>query len=99
MDESYIDYEWMIQALSPNQRHVLDLIAINEDRGHHPRTLESLERRHLIVARDELLGGRFPVRIKRYDVPTPVHMAWCALCAKEVEAAGGIEAIEAKYAS
>jgi hypothetical protein len=67
-------------ALTEPQRHVLGAIAVNMDSGHHPATLRKLMELGLIEEYEETLGGRFPVRIKRYVVPLPVHIAWCEWC-------------------
>jgi hypothetical protein len=68
--------------LTPRQEQVLGQIAIGIDGGHHPRTLEALERRGLIEGRDEvipLLRGRLTIR--RYVMPIAAHIAWCEWCA------------------
>lgn len=70
--------------LTPNQREVLDQIGINNDLGHHPRTLDSLERRGLIESRTQIdHSGRFPLELKRYEMPLHVHYAWCAWCSQQ----------------
>jgi hypothetical protein len=49
------------------------------DKGHRPRpnvnTVEGLMRRNLLI---EHARGNPP--IYEYEVPTDVHMAWCAYC-------------------
>jgi hypothetical protein len=67
-----------IQTLTPRQQHVLGCIAMNEDGGHHPRTLRVLLDTGLIEASTETLGGRWPVRVTRYHTPLFVHLAYCA---------------------
>lgn len=74
-----------ISELTKRQRDVLLQISMNCDQFHHPRTLKALEDRGFIVGRDEVLGGRFPVRIRRYDVPLPVHIAVCEWASKHVK--------------
>lgn len=71
-------------VLSPQQRDVIDQIGCNIDIGHHPRTLDSLERMGLIESFNEVLGGRFPIRVKRYEMPLWVHIQWCEWCSREV---------------
>lgn len=72
-------------ALTEKQREVLGEIAVNQDGGHHRRTLESLQRKGFIVSVDEVLGGRFPVHIKRWYTPVHVHIAWCEWCSLQGE--------------
>jgi hypothetical protein len=79
----------IIDKLSNKQRHVLGMIAMNEDGGHPPRTILSLLKLNLIVAYKEQMVGkgksvvdRIPLTVTRYDVPTPVHIAWCEWCSK-----------------
>lgn len=63
----------IIEGLSEKQRHVLGMIAINEDQGHPPTTIHSLVKKQLIQAFKEQ-GKTF------YAVPIPVHIAWCEWC-------------------
>lgn len=79
-----VDYRSLIEGLTEKQREVLGMIAMNQDGGHHPRTMEALMKRGLIEQYDEILGGRFPVRIKRYALPIYVHIAWCEWCSVNV---------------
>lgn len=73
-------------GLTANQRRVFEAIAINEDGGHHPKTLRVLLNRGLIVAAEELdQRGWPPLMITRYHVPLPIHMKWCAWCAGREE--------------
>ena len=76
-----------IMALPKRQRDALIQIALNCDAVHHPRTLAALEQKGLIVGRDEVLGGRFPVTIRRFDTPLSVHIAVCEWCSTQ-EASG-----------
>lgn len=73
------------EGLNAKQTEALGLIAIGQDSGHHPRTLEALVRRGFIVERKETLRGRFPVVISRYSVPFDVHYRWCQWCGKGME--------------
>ena len=68
------------KKMTEAQQKVFEQICCNNDKGHHPRTLDSLERKGLIESYKEKLGGRFPVTIKRYNVPIVVHMEWCKWC-------------------
>jgi hypothetical protein len=67
----------VIQTLTPRQQHVLGCIAMNEDRGHPPRTVKALLSKGLIEATTETLGGRWPVTVARYTTPVFVHLAYC----------------------
>lgn len=81
------DFEAIIRKLTKAQRAVLDAIAVNDDRGHHPRTCEALVRKGLVEERREVLpNGAFPIIIKRYDMPIAAHMAWCNVGASEYDA-------------
>jgi hypothetical protein len=72
-----------IAKLPKRQRDVLAQVCVNNDAGHHPATLEALERKGFLRSYGETLGGRFPVRIKRYAVASiAVHMAWCQWCSR-----------------
>lgn len=44
-----------------------------------PQTMAKLLQRGLAAEREVMFLG---VRIKAYDVPLPVHMAWCRRCAE-----------------
>ena len=72
-------------GLTKPQQAVFEQIATGNDAGHHPKTLESLEAKGFIVSSDQTLGGRFPVKIKRYSVPWNVHYLWCQWCAETVQ--------------
>lgn len=69
-----------IKSLRPNQRHVLDCIAIGQDGGHHPATLKKLVDLGLIVE-ERQRSGAFVVT--RYGMPIHVHIVWCEWCAEE----------------
>jgi hypothetical protein len=77
-----------MDELTPRQRDVFGLIAIGQDVGHHPRTLEALASRGLIEERREAVGrDRFgAVEITRWEVPLPVHIAWAEWCAAQPDA-------------
>lgn len=71
----------IIKGLTPKQRSAFDAICINQDGGHHPKTLESLEKKRLIQRYEEQQGI---CTIFRYDVANMgVHMAWCEVCYEE----------------
>lgn len=75
-------------GLSKRPHEVFEQIAIGNDlAGHHPRILETLVSSGLIERRAERVPGPFPgtaMTINRYDVPPPVHMAWCSWCNENV---------------
>ena len=78
--------------LSESQSNVFELIAINQDWGHHPRTLEALEKKGLITKHEGVSYGsgnsaldRIPMKIYRYQVPLDVHIEWCDWCSREDE--------------
>lgn len=66
--------------LPPKQSEVFEQIAIGNDAGHNPRTLDALWRKFLIE-RSEQMQGLFI--IYRYNVPVNIHIEWCAWCAKQ----------------
>ena len=68
--------------LTETQRYVLGMCAISQDAGHHPRTLESLVKKGMLVARQENRDGH---RVLRYDVPIGVHIIWCQWCSENVK--------------
>lgn len=70
-------------ALTPRQRDVLGLIAINEDGGHHPAVLAALATRGLIVPYREVLPGQPPVEVVRWTVPIHIHIQWCEWCSQQ----------------
>lgn len=69
------------RGLTPAQERAFGLIAMGQDGGHHPKTLAALEAKGLIAGENQTLGGRLPVTIRRYYVPTSVHIEWCDHCA------------------
>lgn len=48
-----------------------------------PQTVRKLLERGLVVERPMQFMG---VAIKAYDVPIPIHMAWCAWCSEQERA-------------
>jgi len=81
--------------LTRAQRCVLGCIAIGQDGCHNDRTLAKLEALGLIVRRDEVLPPtrqcRFPMPVRRWDVPTPVHIAWCEWCSRQPDVIAEVE--------
>lgn len=69
-----------ISDLNENQKNTLGLIAMGQDGCHHLKTIQKLLDLGLIVEYEETLGGRFPVRVKRYLTPIEVHFTWCQWC-------------------
>jgi len=66
------------EGLTVKQTEVLGQVAVNNDGGHHLRTLESLVNRgYLTTLRERFQYGH----IIHYDVPVAVHMRWSAWCA------------------
>lgn len=75
-----------IQKLRKRQREVLGQIAINNDGGHHPKTLKALQSKGLIVAEQQEVRGPFrgtTMTITRWYVPIAVHMVWCTWCSEQ----------------
>lgn len=73
-----------LAALSRNQQNALSEIACNNRAGVGcaRSTLQSLVRRGLIEPHTRLLpGGRYPVEVVEYEVPTNVHIVWAEWCA------------------
>ena len=81
MKERYLD-------LTPRQTEVLGQIAIGFDQWHHPKTLEVLARKGLIIGHEEKIYGRgnsvldlIPMIVIRWEMPIAEHIAWCKWCA------------------
>jgi len=68
--------------LTKAQQKVFEQICCNNDKGHYSRTLDSLEHKGFIESYEQNLGGRFPVTIKRYNVPYHIHYEWCQWCSE-----------------
>jgi hypothetical protein len=77
-------YKAIFDVLTDKQRDVLGAIAINQDGGHHPKTLAALRKFGLISRREEFKGGWFPMTVVRYDVPVDIHIAWCEWCSEHL---------------
>lgn len=73
-----------ILTLTKRQQEVLGAIAMNEDGGHHPKTLKVPLEKGLIEATTEILPGRLPVHITRYHTPIHVHIAYCDWASAQV---------------
>ena len=81
--------EQTIRNLTKAQRSALDHFASGGTRKiFTQRTLAKLKSLGLIVSEQviEPIGRGAEFRFTRYDVPTPVHMAWCAVCSEEFDA-------------
>lgn len=85
MTDVFDNFDAVIGRLTEKQQYVLGCVAINDDGCHHPATLKKLERLGLIIGRDEHLGGRFPMTIRRYEMPLPIHIRWCDWCSRHPE--------------
>jgi hypothetical protein len=72
-------------GLSEKQQEAFGNISIGFDGRIHPATIKVLLDRKLIEESEQVLPGRFPVKIKRYAVPTHVHIAWCEWCSKNCD--------------
>ena len=79
------EFRTAIRGLTKAQREALDRVALNDDFGTHHRTWKVLERRGLVEGKDQILGGRLPIRIRRHYMPIHVHIQWCAWCSERVE--------------
>lgn len=95
------EFAQAIKGLKPRQRAVMHRIACGDDAMIHDATAAVLIRRGLIEMREQTLGGRFPVKIKRYDMPLHVHIPWAYWCSehpeeddamKKIDSAGAREA-------
>lgn len=69
------------KGLTKRGEQIFSLIAIGRDDGHNDKAIKALQAKGLIESYEEILPGRFPIRIKRYFVPTAVHIEWCEWCA------------------
>lgn len=76
--------------LSKKQLAVFEQIAINNDTGHNPNTIDSLFRRRLIESyqegQDDGTGGYYTFRFR---VPLPIHAEWCEWRASQSESTNG----------
>jgi hypothetical protein len=80
------DIYGLIDGLTPAQERALGLIAIGLDGCLHPKPVAALLAKGLIEESTETLPGRFPVKVKRYEVPLHVHVVWCQWCSDHVTA-------------
>lgn len=82
------DYRRLIESLTPRQQDVLSQVYMNNDLGHHPKTVKALLAKGLIVAEKQNLGGHPPLFVERYDFPNfAAHIAWCEWCEAQPEVA------------
>lgn len=78
-----------IAALSPPQRDALDAAAMGEQPAAAARTMRSLVTAGYLEAVSgmmEFRDGLPPMRVTRYAVPIPVHIAWAQQCSIEYDA-------------
>ena len=68
--------------LSPKQSEVFEQIAVGNDAGHNPRTLDALWRKNLIERTEQSVKGTLFV-VYRYHVPLPIHREWCEWCSQQ----------------
>ena len=81
MDELTLMIKKVIKSLTPKQRAAFDSICIDQDGGHHPKTLQSLVKKGLVRKYEEQQGF---CTIFRYDVANmKTHIAWCDVCSEE----------------
>jgi hypothetical protein len=81
-----------IDSLSDAMQDALGMVAIGMDGMAQlmpggTSALDRLERRGLVASYDENIYGSgkspidsTPARVRRYYVPIPVHITWCAWC-------------------
>lgn len=89
------------RGLTPRQQEVLGQIAFGHDGGgFHPKTLEALEQKGLIVGHDALLPGsgtspieRIPMRVRVYEVPLAIHAEYWQWCADTCGGSGEMPAV------
>ncbi len=74
-----------IEGLPGRHRDGLGEIAVGQDRGHPARVLTALLKKGLIETFDEPMPGWPQATVRRYAVPTPVHIAWCTWCETHAE--------------
>lgn len=72
----------LFRGLTQRQLDTLVRIAVNDDSCLHPQRVAAFLARGLIRELREPRGGGSVVF--RYEMPTPVHMAWRAWCAETV---------------
>lgn len=93
LPETAAEFYAAIDKLPPKQLDALSQVYMNNDAGHPRRTLEALEKKGLVVSKEQTLGGRFPVTIRRYDFPAiAAHAAWCQWVSDHPDAADAAEA-------
>ena len=71
--------------LSKPQLRVFEQVAVGNDIGHPPRTLESLKDSGYLQSELQYLSGWLPVAVCKYSVPIPVHIAWCQWCSERLK--------------
>lgn len=68
------------------QRQTFEALVTGIAGGHNSETIKSLLRRGLIEKVGERVIGAPPLRVHVpvYEVPLPLHLAWCEWCAANV---------------
>ena len=73
----------LINKLTKKQQDVLGWIAIGQDGGHYPRTLDALFKKGLILFEERKHVDRFGTFTYKVPyLPINVHMAWCKWCSE-----------------
>ena len=88
------EFRKIIDHLTPKQRDVLGQIFMNQDSGHHPKTLAVLMKKGLIeeTAQEMPFIGRLKMTVKRYHPASmAVHMAWCDWCSDHYDEDGNLK--------
>jgi hypothetical protein len=79
---------FFVPGLTRAQRDVFEQIAIGQTPYARPETIKVLLDKELIVRiADRVVGrDRFGIiSVPDYEVPIPVHMAWCYWCSQNYE--------------
>lgn len=76
--------------LSAAQQSAFEQIASGWSGGRefHPRTMQALEAAGLVEGYDAIdtdNGFSFPVTVRLWQVPIPVHIEWCSWCAENFD--------------
>jgi hypothetical protein len=68
--------------LTPAQEAAFERIAINEEPQCSRKTIAALKSAGLIAEYEEVIGADAfgAIIVPCYEVPTPVHIEWCAWC-------------------
>lgn len=74
--------KYFVPGLTKQQRSAFEQIATGNDTGIISITLEKLLAKELI---EKIRYRKGSFSMYRYQVPIPVHMAWCEWCSKNVK--------------